>query len=275
MYERKEVDELIEKAKSSFKTTCKTFSASTIDGYWEALGRDGVIVIDDVYSNETIDAVNEAQMVVFKYINQLIDQGKIEENKLVWLAENDNLNYLSKSTYTYEDLKNINLGNGRYDYLWGLNKGIFDLAEFYFPTPVKEWVTRGLEIGFYKQTGTLPVLPGSKEGDWHRDIVPLFSDNNLNLSLPPCYYTVLIPLMDLSEENGTTQFIIGSHKVDFEKTSQLSKVQFAAKKGSVILLDGRIFHRGMPNLSNEVRQMLYIIYAKNWYLAYNNTPSIL
>ena len=37
-------------------------------------------------------------------------------------------------------------------------------------------------------------------------------DDSLVMKLKPFYYTVLIPLDDITAENGNTEFITGSHR---------------------------------------------------------------
>jgi len=183
---------------------------------------------------------------------------------------------MKKISYNYDNVPNIKLGQGRFDYQWGMKNGIFEDKRFYFPSPISELVTRGLEKDFHRITGALPVFANEVEGgDWHRDTLPLFNDQKLNNQLPPWYYTTLIPLTDLTLENGATQFILGSHKCSFEEAGKLPKVQFEAKKGSVILFDGRIFHRGMPNKSNQTRTVLYTVYSKNWYRTYYDSDTIM
>jgi hypothetical protein len=268
---REEVIKLIEKAAEKILPLVKSFD---IDSYWETLQNDGVVIIENLYSPETVDALNQAQQAAFDHVNKLISSGIIKETSINWIAENNELQYLKKKVYYYDNIMNISLGKGRYDYQWGLTLGIFSRPEIYFPSPIKELVIKGLHKDFHQHIGTLPLLPHTEEGDWHRDTLPLFTDNKLNLSLPPWFYTLLIPLVDISQENGSTQFILGSHKCSFEEANNLPKLQVKTKKGSGILLDGRVFHRGMPNHTNEVRPMLYIVYEKNWYKSYHDGSSL-
>jgi len=127
---------------------------------------------------------------------------------------------------------------------------------------------KGLNKDFHRITGALPVK-GNEEaaGDWHRDTVPLF-DPDVDYNIPPWFYTTLIPLQDLTLQNGATLFIPGSHKCSYEDAKNFPKIQFEAKVGSVILFDGRILHKGMPNATTTTRTVLYTVYSKNWYRTY-------
>jgi len=273
---REEVLKLIEDSTEKLSPK-SSYDSTTIDSYWETLQRDGVIVIEDLFTAEEVDTLNNVQKGIFDHITKLVSDGEIQETKITWIAESDQVQYLKKKSYDYDGIVIIYLGKGRYDFQWGFNKGIFERPEFYFPSPIKELMIRGLVKDFHKIAGSLPLEPQSNEGDWHRDTLPLFIDNNLNLSLPPWYYTVLIPLVDVTHHNGATEFIIGSHKCpSFEESlSKLPRKQLEVKKGSGVLLDGRLFHRGMPNESNEIRPMLYVSYSKNWYRTYHTGPVIL
>jgi ectoine hydroxylase-related dioxygenase (phytanoyl-CoA dioxygenase family) len=85
--------------------------------------------------------------------------------------------------------------------------------------------------------------------------------------MPPFYYTVLIPLVDLNDENGSTVFIPGSHKLSHDEAKDLPRRQFDVAAGSVIIFDGRIFHYGPANKveSGETRVVLYQVYHSAWY----------
>jgi len=157
---------------------------------------------------------------------------------------------------------------------WGMSNGIFAEESFYFPYPINKLVEKGLHKDFHRITGALPVSGHEMEaGDWHRDTVPLFGDN-IDFSLPTWCYTTLIPLQDLTIQNGATQFIPGSHKCSYEDAKKYPRIQIEAKVGSVILFDGRIFHKGMPNTTNTTRTVLYTVYHKNWYRTYFDGPVI-
>lgn len=49
-------------------------------------------------------------------------------------------------------------------------------------------------------------------GHWHRDIYSLFDDEQIDISLPDWYFTLLIPLVPVNAVNGATEFILKSHK---------------------------------------------------------------
>ena len=65
----------------------------------------------------------------------------------------------------------------------------------------------------------------SQDGPWHRDTYNLNGpsnpdgsyDDSLVMKLSPFYYTCLIPLDDITEENGRTEFLVGSHHHTYEE----------------------------------------------------------
>ena len=71
-----------------------------------------------------------------------------------------------------------------------------------------------------KNQHKISVLTFQQDGPWHRDTYNLNGESNpdgtyddsLVMKLKPFYYTVLIPLDDITEENGRTEFITGSHR---------------------------------------------------------------
>jgi len=119
-----------------------------------------------------------------------------------------------------------------------------------------------LKFGYSGYVGALPVLAGagmSSDGYWHRDAYSLYEDEDFDIKLPPFYYTMLVPLDDLEDGQGVTEFCLGSHKFNFtgngistnEKVKTWAETQpkfrAAAKAGSVILFDGHTLHRGTAN----------------------------
>lgn len=90
----------------------------------------------------------------------------------------------------------------------------------------------------------------------------------------------------MTPENGSTELWLGTHTADVsaqegkhgERASGRIKENLLAerraargpsqpnvKKGSIVLRDLRLWHAGMPNLSEEVRVMLAMIHFAPWY----------
>ena len=91
-------------------------------------------------------------------------------------------------------------------------------------------------------------------------------DDGLVMKLKPFYYTCLIPLDDISEENGRTEFIHGSHCLTYQEAKDNERVKHDVEAGSVLVFDGRIFHRGCAHPSSTPRQIIYLVFHRDWYV---------
>ncbi len=88
-----------------------------------------------------------------------------------------------------------------------------------------------------------------------------------------------VPLTDFTEENGATEVWLGSHREtrrlvpgDDNYEQMLAEhrerdriAQMTAKKGSLVVRDMRIYHAGMPNRTDELRQMISMVYNRYFY----------
>lgn len=136
----------------------------------------------------------------------------------------------------------------------------------------------------------------SKEMHWHQDVDWIFANENFldeKSQLPPHAIVMVLPLLDMSVENGPTEFIAGTHnnvggsrlywwrRLHFwqekyglsshadEEDKELAllppRLHFTGDRGGVTLFDLRLFHRGRPNRSDIPRTVLYISYVQDWF----------
>jgi ectoine hydroxylase-related dioxygenase (phytanoyl-CoA dioxygenase family) len=79
-------------------------------------------------------------------------------------------------------------------------------------------------------------------------------------------------LVPIGVENGATEFIPGSHKMTCKESIMIdtnNRFQASIKEfdlGSIIVFDGRICHRGLRNLTDKNRTVLYMVWTKKWYV---------
>ncbi|CAJ1935091.1 unnamed protein product [Cylindrotheca closterium] len=147
-------------------------------------------------------------------------------------------------------------------------------------------------------TGLIPSFPGSEDQPWHQDGTTLFPDmpSDLTNILPPYALNVFIPLLDVTEELGPTEFWLGSHATD-QAQDFLSQQQGLGRDpdddddennddsdtkpqiigpllsvGDALIYDYRICHRGTSNLSKTktTRPMLYLMFARPWFKEHLN-----
>ena len=121
-------------------------------------------------------------------------------------------------------------------------------------------------------------LPGAETQAWHSDGPHL----NLGKDLPCHCLNVFVPLVDVDMTNGPTEMRPGSVTLtrDLKKaymraflTKKLRAVDCPTlEKGSVLMFDYRILHRGKANNSTESRPVLVYTFAKPFYIDNMNFP---
>ena len=120
--------------------------------------------------------------------------------------------------------------------------------------------------------------PGAETQAWHSDGPHLDITKDL-----PCHcLNVFVPLVDVDETNGPTEMRPGSVsltrnlKKSYMKaflTKKLRAVEAPAlKKGSILMFDYRILHRGKANNSEQPRPVLVYTFAKPFYIDNMNFP---
>ena len=210
---------------------------------------------------------NEDGVFVFR---QLLDAEKIQiiTNEIIKIRQvvMAKIAAMERPLKTYSDIAERELG--RLDYRCGFTSELFNkIAE-----PVVSLIAQlSPRIDFRYYWGAIPSLGGSGPTPIHRDvysIVNTIAGNNLDaldISLPPYYFTVLIPLVDINEHNGPTRFIKGSHKhpVVNENAAQLYAPLLSP--GDIVIFDGRTLHQGSANNTRNERMVAYITFAANWY----------
>ncbi|KAH8052916.1 phytanoyl-CoA dioxygenase [Aureococcus anophagefferens] len=81
---------------------------------------------------------------------------------------------------------------------------------------------------------------------------------------------------DLTPSNGPTEFRLGSHRRSAEsppKRSRRSPVAPTCARGSALLFDYRVDHRGLANRSEADRLVFFMAYARPWFRDAKNTRS--
>ncbi len=82
---------------------------------------------------------------------------------------------------------------------------------------------------------------------------------------PPVLFSANVALTDFTEENGATVVVPGSHRWPKERRSTEGEACRAVMaKGSVLLYDGDVVHRGGANRTPEVRIGCYVGYLVSW-----------
>jgi ectoine hydroxylase-related dioxygenase (phytanoyl-CoA dioxygenase family) len=86
---------------------------------------------------------------------------------------------------------------------------------------------------------------------------------------------VVVPLVDITQQTGTTALWEGSHRIKsraeetHRSTAQLERLEGAVlpwpKMGDSFFMDFRLRHTGTPNLGDSPRPILYLVYSRRWF----------
>jgi ectoine hydroxylase-related dioxygenase (phytanoyl-CoA dioxygenase family) len=125
--------------------------------------------------------------------------------------------------------------------------------------------------------GSVVALPGADDQAIHLDHPPLFGtaiDSHTADAIPPYALTMVIPLVNLNADTGTTAIWEGSHRGPerFERLKTLMQTpDFGdaslpmAVQGDAYLMDYRVIHGGTANTGDHARPVLYIVYSRRWF----------
>lgn len=166
----------------------------------------------------------------------------------------------------YSDIVERELG--RLDYRCGFTSPIFDEIATIIIQLIK-LISPCIDFRYY--WGAIPSLAGAGPTSLHRDIYSIVNTtqgenlDQLDVNLPPYYLTVLMPLVKITEENGPTQFIKGSHLKLIVDEHNKERYTPLPAPGDILIFDGRILHRGLANQSNQERIIAYMTFVANWY----------
>jgi ectoine hydroxylase-related dioxygenase (phytanoyl-CoA dioxygenase family) len=128
----------------------------------------------------------------------------------------------------------------------------------------------GLYNRFYNGNAN---CPGSGTQPLHADGPHLWQ--NVAVTHPPATLIVNVTLVDATEVNGATELWPGTHLVpingqqvapelEAQRREVAPPVRALARKGSLLIRDSRLWHRGVPNHSNAVRHMIATIHNIAW-----------
>ena len=134
----------------------------------------------------------------------------------------------------------------------------------------RELLGKGLYNSFYNGNTN---CPGSGTQPLHGDGGHLWP--GMEIAHPAASVVVNISPMDVSEENGSVELWPGSHlqtrvygRIDDDAEAARRKiappVRGNAKKGSALIRDNRLWHRGVPNRSDRPRHMIAMIHNVRW-----------
>jgi len=166
------------------------------------------------------------------------------------------------------------VGDRRYMVTVDIKKPFNDPALYANPTvmPILEQLLSAhLRIASF---GAVAAWPGAEAQPIHLDHPPLFEADSLGDELPPYAVTLVIPLVEVTADMGPTAIWPGSHRSP-DRIEQLQRLmttpdfsdaeQPITKLGDAYMMDYRLIHGGMPNDSETIRPILYLVYSRPWF----------
>jgi hypothetical protein len=193
-----------------------------------ALRKDGVVVLDGLLSADAIDSLRES---VMRRHPEFADKALLTDFQ--------------------------NNGAGRFIAPVAISREIYDSGVLALPALMAladaalgpDWVVEAF--------GMLMAFPGCTQQGRHRDGAELFPETPLGAVLPAFALTVLIPLVDVGEDNGATAFQLGTQRYP------LGGADFPAAtanllRGSLLVWNYETMHWGLPNRGDRPRPALYV-----------------
>ncbi|KAH8433337.1 phytanoyl-CoA dioxygenase family protein [Aspergillus melleus] len=226
----------------------KTISSHNLQHSLEALHRDGIVVLKNAVDPEHLDRLNERMVPEAK---QLYARAETHRN---FGAHTGNIQQepVCEAEYIFEDV----------------------VANPFATSVIEGMIGPDPRLRFYSANTAFKAT----------DRQPVHIDIDFDMPRMPFAFCVNINLVDTSRENGATEVWLGSH-IDTDRNvldrsvkhkqvkSELLEarrkvsppVQPGLPKGSLIIRDFRLWHAGMPNLTDDPRVMLVTIQFANWY----------
>lgn len=225
----------------------RTLSKQNIERGVVALAEDGVVILEDAVSHESLDFLNERM---------------VKEAKTLRGASGTHFNYDVKAQNILQHMI------PEPEYL------LSDIQANPFAAAICNAVLGPRPVLRYHKANT--NFPGKSRQPVHSDV---------HYEHPRACFSLAVNavLIDCSPENGSTEVWPGTHlttrfrdqngmKGIFqhlleERTKSFGPpVQPSIRKGGIIIRDMRLWHAGMPNhTEDQVRVMLNLIYFADWY----------
>lgn len=117
----------------------------------------------------------------------------------------------------------------------------------------------------YESFGVISSFPDATIQKLHADGSHLFANTAFAGALPPYALTIAIPLVDVDQRNGATEFLPGTHRLAQSPPSSEGTVWCTLLRGDCMIWDYMVRHRGQPNTSDQPRPMLYVTACRDFW----------
>lgn len=159
----------------------------------------------------------------------------------------------------------LEVGKARFEIVMKL-EGAFDTRAFANPLLLRFLMPLMGTSMRLSSVSAVTAYPGADQQRMHRDTGQLFPDYGVGPNLPTYAINVAVPLIDVDAAVGPTGIWPGTHRMNDDKrppAESILTVPFL--RGDAVLIDYRTLHSGLPNTSNTVRPILYLVYARQWF----------
>ena len=233
----------------------------------DELKKDGVTILKAIYTKKDIQVLKKNALSIELDVNRTLNSNTIKSYNYNYYSLFDKEYSHKKKAYKLPKYNVIEVAKGRLDI------GI-DNQDIYIHLKIKSIIHHFFTKHYESHIGILTSNSKSHNGIWHRDVVNIcgeadkngnYDDSKMVHDFEPFYINVLIPLVPLNKDNGSTEFILGSHKKTYNELNETKGIQYTTDIGDVIIFDGRIFHRGRENKTNMSRTIIYNVYHRCWY----------
>jgi len=216
-----------------------------------ALHEEGAVILRGVFAPEAIDALQDE----FSKRYGGLDQAAMEAQ-----AAMPPPNPIQK------------VGDGRFELAMRMT-GAFGKPDLFANAIVRNFLGQLLG-GSLMRLGSMTAVasfPGAAMQHIHRDHSQLFREfANIGVNLPLFAVNVSMPLIDIDHATGPTGIWPGSHRWATDKPPREGMVSIPFLRGDCVLMDYRTLHTGLPNNSQRVRPILYLVYTREWFFDDNN-----
>jgi ectoine hydroxylase-related dioxygenase (phytanoyl-CoA dioxygenase family) len=234
--------------------------------------RDGFLVIPEVIEPSNIEMLYEKAMTNFHELEEIL-RGRCGSDNASMLSMKDLMGIGIKNCYK----EIVQRHSMRFEMPYKMDDDDFSIIiqTSGIMDVVKEIL--GDDCTIINKSLVLSA-PGAVDQAWHSDGPHVSATENL-----PCHcLNVFLPLVDVTNITGPTQFRPGS--VNMTRNLKIEMLKAMVKKtlrpiqgptfkrGSVLLFDYRILHRGTANKSDVVRPVLVYTFAKPFYRDTLNFP---
>ena len=162
----------------------------------------------------------------------------------------------------------------------GLQDKLFDLLDErpLLPSQCKQLIERLLgSSARHLFTGAVTSLPTASPQNAHMDGGHLFQETHgwEQEHAPAHCVNIFVPLVDVDEQNGPTEFWPGSHvltEAGAAFAGASPSVSLAGQRGDAIIFDYRVVHRGRGNEGDNSRPVLYLTSSRSWFRDAQNFP---